>query len=162
MRRVIAPVFAVILLAAAAPVFAAGKPTVEPVPFPDGIVLPGGVFCDFDVQVYSLLNTERATTFPADEDGNVVQIVTGQLWIEATNLSSSASVILNISGPVRYLYRADGTTESSLLGRSVPVQPGGFTVSTGRVDQITSSDGTSVIASARGGSIDVCALLAEG
>jgi hypothetical protein len=149
-----------LLAATAAPAAAGGKPTVSSVPFPDGIVLPGGVFCDFDVQADSLRNTERALTFPADADGNVLQIVTGQLWIRVINLSTSDSAVLNISGPVRYVIPAGGPIEATLLGRSVPIQPGGFLVSNGRVVQLQYPDGSSEILSASGRSIDICSLLA--
>jgi hypothetical protein len=148
-----------VLAASVVPAMAGGKPTTDPVPFPDGIVLPGGVFCDFDVEVTSTRNDEKVKTFPADADGSVRQITTGQLRIRATNLASGASVDLNISGPIHSRIAVDGTTTSVLLGRSVPVQPPGFIVSTGRVVQVTNPDGSSEILSKRGGSTDVCALL---
>jgi hypothetical protein len=149
-----------LLATAAPPAFAGGKPTVSPVPFPpEGILLPGGVFCDADILVEAIRNTEKATTFPADANGNVVQIVTGQLWIEVTNLDSNASVVLNISGPIKYLIEPDGTTTATLLGRSVPVQPPGLIVNSGRTIQVTHPDGSSEILSRRGHVIDVCALV---
>jgi hypothetical protein len=100
-RRLLAALFATaLLIGSAAPTIAGGKPTVDPVPFPeDGILLPGGVFCAVDVFVEAIKNTEKAFTFPADDDGNVLQIITGQLWISVTNLTTGDSVVLNISGP---------------------------------------------------------------
>lgn len=160
-RRLISGALAVGLLAGlAVPTAAGGKPTVEPVPFPpDGILLPGGVFCAVDVFVEAIRNTEKATTFPADAHGKVVQIVTGQLWVRATNTVTDDSVALNISGPVKYVIEPDGTTTATLLGRSVPVQPPGFIVNSGRTVQVTYPDGSSEILSRSGHAVDVCALL---
>ena len=161
MRRLFSALLgASFVLALAGPVLAGGKPTVEPVPFPEeGILLPGGVFCAVDVFVEAIKNTEKAKTFPADADGNVLQIVTGQLWISATNVSTGDSVVLNISGPYKVLIRPDGTEDITFFGRSVPVQPPGFIVTTGRVEYVIHPDGSSEILSHRGGSTDVCALL---
>ena len=151
-----------LVLAVSAPASAGGKPTIDPVPFPpDGILLPGGVFCAFDLFAEATRNTERAKTFPADANGDVVQIVTGQLWVRFTNMSSGATAEINISGPIRYLIHPDGEIEATLLGRSVAVEPGGFFIYTGRIDQLIHPDGSTEILSRRGGSIDVCALLSD-
>ena len=151
---------AILALAVPGLTAAGGKPTVGPVSFPpEGILLPGGVFCGVDVLVEAIRNTEKALTFPADSDGNVRQIVTGQLWIRVTNTETDESVVLNISGPIKYLIEPDGTNTATLLGRSVPVQPPGFIVATGRVIQVTHPDGSSEILSQRGHSIDVCAVV---
>ena len=160
-RRLVAGMLATtLLLASAAPALAGGKPTVEPVPFPEeGILLPGGVFCDVDLFVEAIRNTEKARTFPADAGGNVLQIITGQLWISATNVATGDSVVLNISGPYKVLIRPDGTEVVTYFGRSVPVQPPGLIVTTGRVVQVIQPDGSSEILSARGSSVDVCALV---
>jgi hypothetical protein len=161
MRRIFPALLgASLLFALASPVLAGGKPTIEPVPFPEeGILLPGGVFCGVDVFVEAIKNTEKALTFPADEDGNVLQIITGQLWITATNVATGDSVVLNISGPYKVLIRPDGTLDITFFGRSVPVQPPGFIVTSGRVVYVIHPDGSSEILSQRGGSTDVCALL---
>ena len=144
------------------PVLAAGRPTFSPVPFPpEGILLPGGVFCDFDLFAEATKNTEVAKTFPADADGNVLQIVTGQLWVRLTNESTGESVVVNISGPTRYTIGPDGTITAAQLGRSVAVAEGGFFVYSGRVIQIIYPDGSSTIISTQGTSLDVCALLSQ-
>ena len=161
MRKLISVLLgAFLLFGSAGAVLAGGKPTVEPVPFPEeGVLLPGGVFCDVDVLVEAIKNTEKALTFPADDDGNILQIVTGQLWISATNLETDATVVLNISGPYKVLIRPDGTVEITFFGRSVPVQAPGFIVTSGRVVYVIHPDGSTEILSQRGGSTDVCALL---
>jgi hypothetical protein len=147
-------------LASAIPALAAGRPTFSPVPFPaEGILLPGGVFCDFDLFAVATKNTEIAKTFPADADGNVLQIVTGQLWVRLTNEATGESVVVNISGPTRYTIAPDGTITAVQVGRSVAVAVGGFFVYSGRVIQIIYPDGSSTIVSTQGTSLDVCALL---
>jgi len=151
---------AALLLGSAGATLAGGKPTVDPVPFPEeGILLPGGVFCAVDIFVEATRNTEKALTFPADEDGDVLQIITGQLWITATNVATGEGVVLNISGPYTVLIRPDGTLDITFFGRSVPVQPPGFIVTSGRVVYVIHPDGSSEILSQRGSSTDVCALL---
>lgn len=154
-------VLTVLLLASAAPALGGGKPTVGPVPFPaEGIDLPAGVFCPFDLHVDALRNTEKALTFPTLADGSVRQIVTGQLWIRVTNVDTDANVDLKISGPVRFLIEADGTTNVTFFGRSLPVQPGQFLVTSGRVVQVFHPDGSSeIIDSGHGHTFDVCALI---
>ena len=161
-RRRVASVLlaAAFLVASAVPASAHGKPTTEPVPFPPGgILLPGGVFCAVDVFVEALRNTEKALTFPADEDGNILQIVSGQLWISATNVATGDSVILKISGLYKVLIAPDGTTTLTFFGRSVPVQPPGLLATSGRVTQVVHPDGSSEILSASGSATDVCAIL---
>ena len=160
-RRVISVVLSAgLLLGGAGSALAGGKPEVSPVPFPpEGILLPGGVFCAVDVFVEAIKNTEKSLTFPADADGNVRQIVTGQLWIRVTNTPSTDSVVLNISGPIKYLIEPDGTSTATLLGRSVAIQPPGFIVNSGRTVQVTHPDGSTEILSRRGHAIDVCALV---
>jgi hypothetical protein len=144
----------------ALPTFAAGRPVVSPVPFPpEGILLPGGVFCDFDLFAEATKNTELAKTFPADENGDVLQIVTGQLWVRLTNVATGESVNVNISGPTRNVYRADGTIESIQMGRLVAVAPGGFFVYSGRVVSTILPDGTTDIHSISGSRTDICAFL---
>jgi len=144
----------------ALPALAAGRPTFSPVPFPaEGILLPGGVFCDFDLFAEATKNTEVAKTFPADANGNVLQIVTGQLWVRLTNVATGESLVVNISGPTRYLIHPDGSLESIQMGRLVAVAPGGFFVYSGRVISTILPDGTTDIHSIRGSRTDICAFL---
>jgi hypothetical protein len=151
-----------LLFASALPAAAAGKPTFDPVPFPpDGILLPGGVFCEFDLFAEATRNTEIAKTFPADENGDVLQIVTGQLWILFTNMPTGATAEINISGPIRYVIHPDGTIDATLLGRLVAVEVGGFLVYSGRVIQVIHPDGSTEILSTQGSTLDVCALLSD-
>lgn len=160
-RRLLAGLFAsALLLATAFPTAAAGKPTIDPVPFPeDGVLLPGGVFCAVDVFVDLIRNTEKSLTFPADEDGNVLQIITGQLWVSATNVETGESTVLNISGPYRVVTAPDGSTQIVFFGSSVPVVPPGFIVTTGRAVLDIAPDGSAELVSVNGRSIDVCPLI---
>jgi hypothetical protein len=162
MRRLVSVLLgATLLLGSATGVLGGGKPTTEPVPFPaEGIELPAGAFCDFDLFVEAIRNTELAKTFPPYEDGSYLQIVTGQLWIRVTRLGSDASVDLKISGPVRFIYYLDGSINVTFFGRSLPVQPGQFLVTSGRIVQLWHPDGSSELLPASGHDFDVCALIA--
>lgn len=142
-------------------VLAGGKPTTVPLGFPpEGIELPAGAFCDFGLFVTAVKNTEMITTFPLEDDGSQRAHIFGQLWIRVSNVNTDASVILKISGPSLVLFHPDGSTSATFLGRSLPVQPGQFLVTSGRIVQITNTDGSTVLGPTPAHTIDVCAVLA--
>jgi hypothetical protein len=82
-------------LAAAAllvPAAFADKPSRQPLPAPPTFTITGA--CTFDVQVDILRNKEFITAFSSGK-----LIITGQLFVRVTNLSTGESIDLNISGP---------------------------------------------------------------
>lgn len=108
MRRALAPLLAVILLALmAVPTLAGGKPDKqqnEPLP-PE--FWPAGVVCDFDLRIDWVVDTGHSITFPPAADGTVRQIVAGHLVAMITNEEINQSVTYNISGPGKFLFDGD-------------------------------------------------------
>jgi hypothetical protein len=74
------------------PAALADKPSRDPLPAPPTFTISGS--CSFDVRVDVLSNKEFITTFASGK-----QIVTGQLFVRVTNLSTGKAMNLNISGP---------------------------------------------------------------
>src|SRR3954447_12390471 len=95
-----------LVLALAAPV-AAAKPDRS---FAEAGDIPVIGYCDFDVIERPLSNNEYFTTF-FDSDGNVTRShVAGHLVLELINVETGHSIVVNASGPGRFVDDADGTT----------------------------------------------------
>jgi hypothetical protein len=95
-----------LVLALAAPV-AAAKPDRS---FAETGDIPVIGYCDFDVIERPLANNEYFTTF-FDQDGNVTRThVAGHLVLELINVDTGHSIVVNSSGPGRFVADADGTT----------------------------------------------------
>jgi hypothetical protein len=106
------PVVVLLPVGFVAPV-AADPPTREDIPF-ETFTIPGELVpdatCSFMVQVEALTNKEKITTF-FDQEGNVrLQLVTGGLKVQLTNLTTGQSVDLNISGPIQTVPQPDGSS----------------------------------------------------
>jgi len=96
-----------------------------------------------------------------------VQIITGRLVVEFTNLSTGESIVLNISGPV---FTAVGSSTSLLSGSSVifyfpgdlgPGTPGALLLTHGPVLGTFGPTGSLVsLAQTSASAIDLCARLA--
>jgi hypothetical protein len=95
---------------------AASPPTRETIPY--GTFTLAGV-CSFDVQVTSPQNREYLTTFYNRNGEVTTQLVTGDLHVTLTNLSTGYATTLNIPGPARYVYNPDGSVEMTGGGPSV-------------------------------------------
>lgn len=98
-----------------------GKPTREPAnnqPFttPAGIGCPG-----FAVAYQPLVDREVVTTFPADANGDVRQLITGRLTASLTNLDTLESIKVNISGPAVATLHPDGSID--FLGGGISAFP---------------------------------------
>lgn len=111
--------------------------------------------CSFDVQLLPLSDKEYITTF-TDNDGNVtMQIVTGVLKARLTNLTTGTSIVINESGPARFL--PDGTViveGRSLTSAPLIGLPRGLYLTSGLVVFTPTSDGV-----AHGQVVDMCAAL---
>jgi hypothetical protein len=112
----------IMLLAGQVQTAAADQPTRQPLPF-DPFTISG--VCDFEVAVDILANKEIVTTF-TDQEGNLTQqLITGVLKFRLTNLSTGESLDLNISGPARSVFAADGSFTVFGEGRALwPVPEG--------------------------------------
>jgi hypothetical protein len=98
----------------------ADGPSRDPAPPPPGTVisLTSGE-CSFPVDLLVLTNREYTLTFASG-----AQIVTGQLSVRATNVTTGSSVDLNISGP---LFTSVGGSTLQLSGSSLLFLPAGAT-----------------------------------
>src|SRR4051812_25912709 len=95
-----------LVLALAAPV-AAAKPDRS---FAEAGDIPVIGYCDFDVIERPVSDNEYFTTF-FDADGNVTRShVAGRLVLELINVETGHSIVVNASGPGRFVDDADGTT----------------------------------------------------
>jgi hypothetical protein len=105
MRRVLAALGAIALLAvSAAPVLAGGKPVKAsdgPVP---PVIHPAGEVCDFDLLYEDILNTSHSLTFPVGDDGTERVMFGGRIVLRLTNLDTGASRVYNASGPGTFTF----------------------------------------------------------
>ena len=145
-----------------------GKPLREPVP--DSFyefAVPAGQACSFAVTGKAVVNRFETTTFPADENGDVVQISTGHLVFRFTNVATGRSVDLNISGPGKATFHADGSMTQDATGVWYWLFPGGANVpggltlflSRGRLVVETASTGVRTVVSQVGKLEDLCEIL---
>jgi len=141
----------------------ADRPSRDPAPPPPGTVisLTSGE-CPFPVDLLVLTNNEYTLTLVSG-----AQIVTGQLSVRATNVTTGSSVDVNVSGPV--FTRVDGTTVvlsgSSLLfleaGATGPDSPGVLWLTRGPVLIDLSGELLTFSLTAADASVtDLCAVLA--
>jgi hypothetical protein len=96
----------------------AGGPSRDPTPPPPGTVisLTNGE-CSFPVDLLLLTNKGYTLTFV-----NGAQILTGQVSVRATNVSTGSSVDLNVSGPA---FTSVGGSTLTLSGASLLFLPAG-------------------------------------
>lgn len=147
---------------------ATGKPVREPVP--DSFyefAAPAGQACSFAVTGKAVVNRFVTTTFPAEANGDVVQLATGHLVFRFTNVASGKSVDLNISGPGKATFHPDGSMTQEATGVWYWLFPGGTNLpdgltlflSRGRLVVETSPTGERTIASQVGNVEDLCGML---
>jgi len=144
-------------------VAAAGKPVREPLEFPpEGIFLPAGTACEFDLLAEFPVSRQYATTF-FDAEGNPTRTqFNGALFVRLTNLEDDVSMVFNISGPSRLTYNADGTQTYVFLGRGIAVFEGIFHMVIGRTVFLLDETGLNVIeeGATSGRTVDICSMLA--
>ena len=78
--------------------------------------LPSDV-CGFPVLVEAVRNREYSTT-TENPDGSLTIRFTGSFWSRYTNLETSASVTVNISGPGTIVVHPDGSFDLTVRGRN--------------------------------------------
>jgi hypothetical protein len=83
--------------------------------------LPAGVACNFELAGTPIANNETTTTFPADANGDVREIITGTLKLQLTNVATGKSIVANISGPGTIVFHPDGSGTEELRGNSLVI-----------------------------------------
>jgi hypothetical protein len=160
MSRVIGRVLAVLssvvlVLALAAPV-AAAKPDRS---FADTGDIPIEGYCAFDVIEHPLVNKEYATTF-FDRAGDVTRShVAGRLVLELINVDSAKSIVVEASGPGRFVDDPDGLTVYT-GGHWILNFAGEFFALSGRGIFRVDDAGETILAR-RGHLVDLCEVLAD-
>lgn len=108
MRRALASLLVVALLAVAAvPAAAGGRPekwTNEPIPLE---VYEPGVLCPFTTTIEDLENTSHNILFPPTADGTQRMIGAGRIVLRVANADNGRSVTYNASGPGTFLVDGD-------------------------------------------------------
>lgn len=154
-----------IVLAAATLMLAATPALAVPPDHQDGHLedfdIGAGDLCEFAVRFEILVDRTRSTDF-YDREGNLVRTnYAGSIIARVTNLSDPDSwVDINVGGPGRDIYNADGTITSLYLGVGIPLLTDS-NLTRGYFEFVWSADFSEVTATAaRGFTQDLCALLA--
>ncbi|MGZ8471206.1 MAG: hypothetical protein ACXWZ7_17540 [Gemmatirosa sp.] len=159
-----------------APSFARGVPPAaggnKPTQFdvPDASLTwaaPAGVVCSFAVSSEVLVNQLVTKRFPADKNGDILELTTGVAVARYTNLATRRSITVNISGPGQFTIHADGSATLVAVGRWTHVFPEGvelaggltFFLTAGRVVMEISASGVGELVSREGRVEDLCAAL---
>jgi hypothetical protein len=128
----------------------AQKPTRDPLPA--GPVTVSGS-CSFDVLVEIVENKEFITVFSSGKT-----IITGQLFLRVTNLSTGKTMLLNVSGPG--INNLADTSTFNLSGTSLIWFPGSLLLTKGPVTLTLDAEGNVIgfNATSKGG-INLCTAL---
>jgi hypothetical protein len=127
---------------------ASGMPTRAPVPdSANTATFPAGLACDFTLQIEPVVNNEYTLTFPAEPNGDVVQIVSGYLLERFTNLDTAKSIVLNTSAKATLVFHTDGSLTIDASGPQPLAFLAGF--GGGRLRAYTSTTDTPCSTSAR-------------
>jgi hypothetical protein len=165
-RGVLVVALGVVALVAATSALGGGQPSRAPLnnqPF----TLPAGVGCTFPTSYEPIVDREILTTFPAEANGDVRQLITGTLVARLTNLDTLTSIVVNISGPGVVINHPDGSVD--LLGGGISAFPFGPTdtppgphwwLFRGRLNLTITANGNLVLNSFSGTKEDLCLRLA--
>ena len=160
-KRLLLGLFAVLLLeVVAAPAVGASGPVRAKLEFPPTGTFPG--VCSFDVNFAIVVNNEFTITF-FDSAGKPVSAITqGRLVVTFSNASSpSHAVTLNISGPGKTTFNADGSQTIVFLGNGVVFFAGDTVLSSGRLVVLATDPLLPAqLISASGNQRSLCAMLA--
>ena len=160
--RVLRPILGglVVLALTASGVLAGGKPTREFFQNPAQFLYAAGEACAFPVQVDTLLQAEYGITFYDAAGDPIRTLVSGRLIVQLTNLTTGASVTLNVSGPAEFVYNADGTISATLRGPSILIPPGvPLYDHAGPLHLLIGTDGVPALIGQEGFGIDGCSLI---
>ena len=172
MRRVLAPLALAALLVVifTTPAAAGGKPDKFLEPAPD-LVLPGGVYCDFDVLLHNVVDQGKTFIYPPTPEGDQRLKFNGHIISTVTNLENTSHVAeLSSNAQITIWIRSDGTVDATFGGQlfafytaeeaAVSSLGQGLWYVRGHGFEHYGSDGVLTSAGANGRIVDVCALLA--
>ena len=115
--------------------------------------------------VETIVNNQVVKTFPAEPNGDIVQLATGAFVTRLTNTTTGKSITVNISGPGRFTIHPDGSATLEAWGRwnffFIDAVNAGTKaiINSGRVVLSIAPDGTQTLVSQSGHEEDVCVLL---
>ena len=115
--------------------------------------------------VETIVNKQVVQTFPAEPNGDIVQLATGAFVSRLTNTSTGKSITVTISGPGRFTIHTDGSATLEAWGRwnffFIDAVNAGTKaiINSGRIVLSIAPDGTQTLVSQSGHEEDVCALL---
>lgn len=72
---------------------------------------PAGRACSFELAGTPVSNNQYITTYPADANGDVRNIITRALKERLTNVGTGKSIIANVSGPATEIVHPDGSAD---------------------------------------------------
>jgi hypothetical protein len=162
MHRITILLLVLVAMAAIVSPVAAAKPSRDPIVIPpEFLVFEAGQVCEFPVHVEILVNREYIKTW-TDADGNPIRDqINGSLVVRVFNDDTGASVDLNVGGPGRDLYNADGSLTQIFLGHGVPIFEGIFYGTIGYHAFLLNPDfSLDEVGVAHGRTFDVCAMIA--
>jgi hypothetical protein len=172
MRRVLASLTlaAVLVVALTMPVAAGGKPDKVLEPTPD-LVLPGGVYCDFDVLLHNVVDQGQTFVYPPTPDGDQRLKFNGHILSTVTNLENASHVAeLSSNAQITIWLRSDGSVDATFGGQlfafytaeeaAVSTLGQGMWYVRGHGFEHYGPDGVLTSAGAVGRVVDVCALVA--
>jgi hypothetical protein len=92
--------------------------------------VPAGVACGFELAGTPVSNNQYIKTYPADANGDVRELINGNLTEQLTNVGTGKSITVNVSGPVTQIVHADGSADvtaggSLIIGFFAPFNPRG-------------------------------------
>jgi len=144
---------------------AIGKPTRSPLPSSEPFEVPAGLVCSFGVFVETIVNNQVVKTFPAEPNGDIVQLATGAFVTRLTNTTTGKSITVNVSGPGRFTIHPDGSATLEAWGRwnffFIDAVNAGTKaiINSGLIVLSIAPDGTQTLVSQSGHEEDVCVLL---
>jgi hypothetical protein len=160
--RVFSLVAALLLMVMLPTTALAVRPDRQPSPLPPELDLPAGAVCSFAVHVEFVVNRGTVTSF-FDANGDLVKVLsTGALFVRLSAADDSESAItLNISGPTRQVFHADGSSTLTFAGRSISLFPPGTLILTaGKSVVELDAEGNFVSVTNFGLAGDVCDMIA--
>lgn len=129
--------------------------------------LPAGLACNFELAGTPVANNETTTTYPADANGDVRQIITGTLKLQLTNVGTGRSIVVNIGGPGTVVLHPDGSASETLRGPGLvfffptanPAGPATYLFTGNTTISFAPAGNLSLVSTTDNSPVDICAAL---